>query len=402
MAELLEIDQLLDRLPRQLSGGQRQRVALGRTLVRDAVVHLLDEPIAHLDAKLRHQLRGGLKHLQRDRGATTVWTTPDQLEAMSIADQVAVMNHGVLEQLGSPSALYQHPKNEYVARSLGEPPMNILPASVRRANGEMQLEINGISLPVRGESARVLAQSNGDGRISMGIRPTDISVQAERARDPSLESEVVVFEPLGTVWRSDCSVRGGGAQGQGGQGDPPGVRGPDLAGPSCGSVSLFQPAVWRSSEGLRHSSEMVADNSLRREREMRRGMKSIQRCKSVLVFGLVVLSVLALSGSGWSWTLEEAAKPYKGSTLRAGIAMVPVIEGYLPLIKEFSKQTGIQRQGREIHARGMGRERGCGSLFSDRTLRFASDAPHPGGRLGRERARPVDQQVYEQLQASRS
>ncbi len=197
MAELLEIAQLLDRLPRQLSGGQRQRVALGRTLVRDAAVHLLDEPIAHLDAKLRHQLRGGLKHLQRDRGATTVWTTPDQLEAMSIADQVVVMNHGVLEQSGPPSELYQHPKNEYVARSLGEPPMNILSSSVRRADDEMQLDINGTSLPVRGEGARVLEQSNGDGRISMGIRPTDISVQAERPREPSLESEVVVFEPLG-------------------------------------------------------------------------------------------------------------------------------------------------------------------------------------------------------------
>lgn len=197
MASLLEIDHLLDRLPRQLSGGQRQRVALGRTLVRDASVHLLDEPIAHLDAKLRHQLRGGLKHLQRGRGATTLWTTPDQLEAIAIADQVAVMNHGVMEQIGSPSELYRHPKNEYVARSLGDPPMNLLPVSLSQANGDMSFDFGGTSFPVPEGPGRSLTGLERGSQVSIGIRPSDFSVQTVRPQDPSFESEVTVFEPLG-------------------------------------------------------------------------------------------------------------------------------------------------------------------------------------------------------------
>ncbi len=197
MADLLEIGHLLDRLPRQLSGGQRQRVALGRTLVREATVHLLDEPIAHLDAKLRHLLRGSLKHLQRDRKATTVWTTPDQLEAMSIADRIAVFNHGVLEQVGAPADLYENPKNEYVARSLGEPPMNIFPAETRHSKGGWTLETAGVSMPVAAEAAGVLSEVNGDRRVRVGIRPSDIAIHSEPPPGPSLEAEVLRFEPLG-------------------------------------------------------------------------------------------------------------------------------------------------------------------------------------------------------------
>ena len=197
MGSLLEIDHLLDRLPRQLSGGQRQRVALGRTLVRDASIHLLDEPIAHLDAKLRHQLRGGLKHLQRNRGATTLWTTPDQLEAIAIADQIAVMNHGVLEQIGSPSELYRNPKNEYVARSLGDPPMNLLSASLSQANGDMRFDFGGTGFPILGEPGRVLGKLEREEQVSIGIRPSDFSVHTVRPQEPSFESEVAVLEPLG-------------------------------------------------------------------------------------------------------------------------------------------------------------------------------------------------------------
>jgi len=124
IAELLQIELLLDRLPRQLSGGQRQRVALGRALVRDAAVHLLDEPIAHLDAKLRHRLRGELKHLQIESGRTTVWCTPDQIEAMAIADKIVVFNRGVKIQEGAPMDLYERPRNRFVAGSLGDPAIN--------------------------------------------------------------------------------------------------------------------------------------------------------------------------------------------------------------------------------------------------------------------------------------
>jgi ABC-type sugar transport system ATPase subunit len=197
MADILEIGHLLDRLPRQLSGGQRQRVALGRTLVRDASVHLLDEPIAHLDAKLRHQLRGGLKHLQRERGFTTIWTTPDQMEAMSIADRIAVFNHGVMEEVGPPAELYERPKNVYVARSLGEPPMNIVEANAQQEGGSWTLEIQGVSLPVSQESARPLATLNGNRRVSVGFRPSDVAIHTEPPPVPALETEVIVYEPLG-------------------------------------------------------------------------------------------------------------------------------------------------------------------------------------------------------------
>lgn len=197
MADLLEIGQLLDRLPRQLSGGQRQRVALGRALVRDASVYLLDEPIAHLDAKLRHLLRGGLKHLQRDRGATTLWTTPDQLEAVSVADRIAVFNQGVLEQAGTPADLYERPKNEYVACTLGEPPMNIIEADVHRDGGDWGLRLGGASLPVGPGVSGPLGRLNGDGRVSVGFRPSDVAIHLSPPPGPSLETEVIVHEPLG-------------------------------------------------------------------------------------------------------------------------------------------------------------------------------------------------------------
>lgn len=197
MADLLEIGQLLERLPRQLSGGQRQRVALGRTLVRDASVHLLDEPIAHLDAKLRHHLRGGLKHLQRGRGATTLWTTPDQLEAVSVADRIAVFNHGVLEQAGTPADLYERPKNEYIACTLGEPPMNIIEADVHRDGGDWGLRLGGASLPVGPGVSGPLGRLNGEGRVSVGFRPSDVAIHLSPPTGPSLETEVIVHEPLG-------------------------------------------------------------------------------------------------------------------------------------------------------------------------------------------------------------
>ena len=123
---LLEIDHLLDRKPAQLSGGQKQRVAIGRAIVREPQLFLFDEPIAHLDAKLRAHMRGELKHLQRSLGTTTIYVTHDQLEALSMADRIAVMHEGVLQQLGTPAEIYNHPVNEWVASFVGEPPMNFL------------------------------------------------------------------------------------------------------------------------------------------------------------------------------------------------------------------------------------------------------------------------------------
>ena len=121
-AEILDIKELLDRWPRQLSGGQKQRVAIGRAIVRDPKVFLLDEPISHLDAKLRTHMRGELKRLHRDLDATMVYVTHDQLEGMTMADRIAVMNLGQLQQVGTPDEVFNHPKNKFVAGFIGGSP----------------------------------------------------------------------------------------------------------------------------------------------------------------------------------------------------------------------------------------------------------------------------------------
>jgi ABC-type sugar transport system ATPase subunit len=126
-AELLGIDQLLDRKPRNLSGGERQRVALARAIVRDPSVFLLDEPLSNLDAKLRTSARDELKQFQERLGTTTIYVTHDQVEAMTLSDKLVVMNAGQIEQVGTPSEVYRRPQTRYVATFIGSPPMNILP-----------------------------------------------------------------------------------------------------------------------------------------------------------------------------------------------------------------------------------------------------------------------------------
>jgi multiple sugar transport system ATP-binding protein len=128
--EILDLDPLIKRKPKQLSGGQRQRVALGRAIVREPQVFLMDEPLSNLDAKLRVQTRGEIKRLQKEIGTTTVYVTHDQVEAMTMGDRIAVMNLGVLQQVGTPEELYEHPTNVFVAGFIGSPAMNLVPASV--------------------------------------------------------------------------------------------------------------------------------------------------------------------------------------------------------------------------------------------------------------------------------
>ena len=198
IAELLQIEPLLDRLPRQLSGGQRQRVALGRALVREAEVHLLDEPIAHLDAKLRHRLRGELKHLQMERGRTTVWCTPDQIEAMSIADRIAVFNRGVKVQDGAPIDLYERPRNRFVAGSLGDPAINFFDADVEQRGDAWYLATPEWSLPVAEAKAAPLHRLNDRRRVSVGIRPSDIAIHRDRPEIPAIEADILVLETLGS------------------------------------------------------------------------------------------------------------------------------------------------------------------------------------------------------------
>ena len=138
-AEILELGELLERKPKQLSGGQRQRVALGRAIVREPEGFLMDEPLSNLDAALRVQTRAEILRLQKRLGTTTIYVTHDQIEAMTMGDRIAVMSHGVLQQLGTPEELYEHPANTFVARFIGSPAMNMLPSSVLGVGGAGQL-----------------------------------------------------------------------------------------------------------------------------------------------------------------------------------------------------------------------------------------------------------------------
>jgi multiple sugar transport system ATP-binding protein len=171
-------------------------VALGRALVREASAHLLDEPIAHLDAKLRHRMRETLKRRQRQQGVTTLWATPDQLEAVSMADRAVVLNQGVVEQWGTPQELYRHPANEFVARSIGEPPMNILDAKVSRDPDGWRVEVAGARLPL--PPGALGGAPRGDGHVHLGIRPSDIKPFPHPPEGPALEAEVFLYEPLGS------------------------------------------------------------------------------------------------------------------------------------------------------------------------------------------------------------
>ncbi len=134
-AKKLEIDHLLDRLPKDVSGGQRQRVALGRAIVRDPSVFLMDEPLSNLDAKMRVQMRSEISRLHRELGTTTVYVTHDQTEAMTMGDRIVVMNGGVMQQVGTPEQIYNEPANRYVAGFIGTPPMNFIPGRLEKSDG---------------------------------------------------------------------------------------------------------------------------------------------------------------------------------------------------------------------------------------------------------------------------
>ena len=172
-ATILELEPLLKNKPAQLSGGQRQRVAMGRAIVRDPSVFLMDEPLSNLDAKLRVQMRAEITRLQHKLEATTLYVTHDQVEAMTMGDRVAVMKDGVLQQIDNPSSLYDSPKNLFVAGFIGAPAMNLREAKLDNAAGEWFLKVGGIKIPLaRGilEKRRSLAGYEGK-NIVVGIRP---------------------------------------------------------------------------------------------------------------------------------------------------------------------------------------------------------------------------------------
>lgn len=202
----LSLDHLLDRKPKQLSGGQQQRVALGRAIARQPKVFLLDEPLSNLDAQLRDDTRAELKQLHHQLGITTVYVTHDQVEAMTLADQIVVLNRGRIQQIGNPQTIYARPANRMVATFLGSPPMNILPATYMGTG----FVIGGQLVPCPVSVQEKLQPAQGQG-FDLGIRPEHIEIKPQRRREHGedevvpLVVEVKVVEPLGR----ETLIRGG-------------------------------------------------------------------------------------------------------------------------------------------------------------------------------------------------
>lgn len=176
-SRVLEIENFLDRKPRQLSGGQRQRVALGRAIVREPQVFLMDEPLSNLDAKLRVQMRTEIIRLQRQLGVTTIYVTHDQTEAMTMGDRIVVMNDGIIQQVDTPERIYNHPANRFVASFVGSPPMNFIDGQTVLENDKLYFRTRRYTIEIPEGKAKQLRDNRyGNKTIVMGIRPENISI----------------------------------------------------------------------------------------------------------------------------------------------------------------------------------------------------------------------------------
>ncbi|MFX0008684.1 MAG: ABC transporter ATP-binding protein [Candidatus Hermodarchaeota archaeon] len=194
-AELLGISQLLDRKPGELSGGQRQRVALGRSIVRNPTVFLFDEPLSNLDAKLRIQMRGEIIKLQRKLKITQIYVTHDQVEAMSMADRIAILNNGSFQQIGPPAEVYDKPANKFVAGFIGSPSMNFFEAEMG-ASGQNEIIFGAQKYPISSELLRKINKPSSE-KVLLGIRPEHITMTPQK-RDDSYEVKLTVVEFLGS------------------------------------------------------------------------------------------------------------------------------------------------------------------------------------------------------------
>jgi multiple sugar transport system ATP-binding protein len=251
IAGMLEIDLLLDRMPTRLSGGQKQRVALGRALVREPAVLLLDEPIAHLDAKLRNRMHAELRRIQKQLGTTTIYATPDYAEAMAMADRLAVVDQGRAVQVGPPLEVYFNPANEFVAGFMGDPPMNFFDAEIVSQEDGAAVRLSEQVLPLNGPMAQALNRLP-NGHVRLGIRPADIALA--RSTDPLdapvLAAEVLVVEPSERT--AVVTLRAGGIQfklkTQAGDGIRPGDRMPVRF--DASKLYAFDPATGQALEGV--------------------------------------------------------------------------------------------------------------------------------------------------------
>jgi multiple sugar transport system ATP-binding protein len=199
-ARMLDITDLIDRKPKQLSGGQRQRVAMGRAIVRNPKVFLFDEPLSNLDAKLRVQMRIEIKKVHQKVRTTTVYVTHDQVEAMTLADRVVVMNKGRIEQIGTPNDLYHNPQTRFVAGFIGSPAMNFIPCRLEDVGGRLNVRITDrITLPLPASRAAKYQNVGRDDKLLLGLRPEHIA-EAKAHPEPGFEPfDAVpdVTEPMG-------------------------------------------------------------------------------------------------------------------------------------------------------------------------------------------------------------
>ena len=195
IAHLMKLDDLLMEKVTKLSGGQKQRVNIARAIVRNPKILLLDEPLSHLDGKMRQILRTEIKRLHNEINCTTIIVTHDQMEAMSLADKIAIMNFGVLQQYGTPNEIFNNPANEFVAGFIGEPPMNLLDVTVEEADGGFRFRFDGSDLTFRSPEKFRRTIKSGE-RYRLGVRPTSLRV-VEDGGECDAEFPISVFENLG-------------------------------------------------------------------------------------------------------------------------------------------------------------------------------------------------------------
>jgi len=211
IADMLQLSEIVDRRPGQLSGGQRQRVAMGRALVRDPSVFLLDEPLSNLDASLRAQIRAEIARIQKRLKTTSLYVTHDQVEAMTLGDRVVVLDHGELQQIGTPQELYHHPKNSFVAKFIGSPGMNILPSElIDRGDGRLGVKLGGqqMSLVLERQAYEKLVPYSGQD-VYTGIRPEAFACAPTQA-SVELKANVEAVEFIGHETLAYLSLPGAG------------------------------------------------------------------------------------------------------------------------------------------------------------------------------------------------
>jgi multiple sugar transport system ATP-binding protein len=196
VAQLLGLGALLDRLPKQLSGGERQRVAMGRALVREPTVFLLDEPLSNLDAKLRTEVRAEIAELQRRTRTTMLYVTHDQVEAMTLGDRITVLDRGRVQQIGTPREVYEQPANAFVAGFIGNPPMTVFPTRLSTTDGEVRMAVGAQSLALSGAAPEAAASLVGRA-LRAGIRAEDVRLLGATPSEAAVAASVEHVERLG-------------------------------------------------------------------------------------------------------------------------------------------------------------------------------------------------------------